>query len=100
MSHTDHAASFPEPATRVPEDDDPVAACPYCDRPFQGEHARDLHVGEAHDPTPEERDRYEAALDVERDDLWLFHARAVIGLGVTYTATVILYMVVLGSGII
>jgi uncharacterized C2H2 Zn-finger protein len=92
--------SFPEPATAVPDGEEPAARCPHCDRPFRNEHAHDLHVGELHEPTTGERDRYEAALERERDDLWLFHARAVIGLGVTYTATVILYMVVLGSGLL
>jgi hypothetical protein len=91
---------FPEPETHVPDDETPAAACPYCDRPFRSEHARDLHVGERHDPTDAERERYEAALERERDDLWLFHARAVVGLGVTYAGTVILYMVVLGSGLL
>jgi glutaredoxin len=92
------AASL-SPRTSVPEGDRPTL-CPYCDRPFRTDHARDLHVGESHDPTESERERYEAALETERDDLWLFHARAVVGLGATYSATVILYMVVLGSGIL
>lgn len=92
--------SFPDPATRVPADEDPAASCPYCERPFRSVHARDLHVGESHEDevTERDRDRYEQALETERDDLWLFHAKAVIGLGATYSATVILYMVVLGSG--
>jgi len=93
-------APFPEPETEVPDDETPATTCPYCDRPFRNDHARDLHVGEHHDPTDPERERYEAALERERDDLWLFHARAVVGLGVIYAATVILYMVVLGSGLI
>lgn len=93
--------SLPDPATRVPADEDPVASCPYCERPFRSVHARDLHVGESHeDVTDDERDRYERALETERDDLWLFHAKAVVALGTTYSATVILYMVVLGSGIL
>jgi hypothetical protein len=91
---------FPDPETYVPDGEEPAATCPYCERPFRSDHARDLHVGERHDPTADERERYEAALESERDDLWLFHARAVIGLGVTYAATVILYMVVLGSGLL
>lgn len=100
MSHSDAAATFPEPVTRVPTGEEPTATCPYCERPFRSDHARDLHVGERHDATADERDRYERALAEERDDLWLFHARAVVGLGATYSATVILYMVVLGSGIV
>jgi len=98
-THTHTDASFPKPATQVPDGEEPET-CPYCDRPFRSEHARDLHVGERHDPTDAERERYETALEQERDDLWLFHAYAVVGLGVTYTVTVILYMVVLGSGIL
>lgn len=89
--------TLPQPETRVP-DGDPAARCPYCERPFRSDHARDLHVGEHHDDLREdERHRYEAAREQERDDLWLFHAKAVVGLGVTYAATVILYMIVLGS---
>jgi len=92
-----------EPTIDVPDGETPAAQCPYCERPFRSEHARDLHVGEFHEGeslTDEERARYDDALDAERDDLWLFHAKAVVGLGTTYAATVILYMVVLGSGIL
>jgi len=100
MTDTHPPAAFADPETSVPEGERPAATCPYCERPFRSIHARDLHVGERHDPTPEERDRYGAALEAERDDLWLFHARAVVGLGATYSGTVILYMVVLGSGLL
>jgi len=91
--------SLPLPPTAVPEGETPAARCPYCDRPFTSEHARDLHVGETHSEalTEAEADAYEVALETERDDLWLFHARAVVALGVTYATTVILYMVVLGT---
>ena len=95
---TDHAPTLdPARDTAVPDGETVVARCPYCRRPFRREHARDLHVGERHDPTDEERERYESAREQERDDLWLFHAKAVIALGVIYAATVILYMAVLGS---
>mgnify|MGYP000291894574 CR=1 FL=1 len=96
--HVDRAPAFrPNRDTAVPTGEEPAATCPHCQCPFTRERARDLHVGERHDPTPAERERYEAALEAERDDLWLFHAKAVVALGVTYAATVILYMVVLGS---
>jgi hypothetical protein len=90
---------LPDPATDVPPDEAPIATCPHCERPFRSVHARDLHVGELHADaaTDTERERYERAIETERDDLWLFHAKAVVGLGITYSATVILYMVVLGS---
>jgi len=100
MPADDIPAASADPRTSVPSDEEPAATCPHCERPFRSPHARDLHVGERHEPDEAERHRYEAALDEERDELWLFHARAVVGLGVTYTVTVILYMVVLGSGII
>ncbi|MFB6151967.1 MAG: DNA-binding protein [Haloarculaceae archaeon] len=92
----------PTPPTRVPADETPAGTCPYCERPFRSERARDLHVGELHGEaaTAGELDRYETALDRERDELWVFHARAVVALGVTYAATVVLYMVALGSGLL
>ncbi|MEF8851384.1 MAG: DNA-binding protein [Haloarculaceae archaeon] len=90
---------LPDPATDVPSDQEPIATCPHCERPFRSVHARDLHVGELHEDaaTDTERERYERALETERDDLWFFHAKAVVALGVTYSTTVILYMVVLGG---
>jgi len=91
--------TYPEPATDVPAGEVPGGVCPHCDRPFRTAHARDLHVGEHHEADMDEAERagYEAALETERDDLWLFHAKAVVGLGVTYSATVLLYGVVLGT---
>jgi hypothetical protein len=89
--------ALPDPDVSVPTGETPAGTCPYCERPFRSEHARDLHVGEQHDPTDHEGERYEAALEQERDDLWFFHAKAVVGLGVTYAATVILYSAVIGG---
>jgi len=89
--------ALPDPAIEVPAGETPGGTCPYCERPFRSDHARDLHVGEHHEPAAGERERYEAALERERDDLWLFHAKAVVGLGVTYAATVILYSAVIGG---
>jgi hypothetical protein len=101
---TDHAARvrLPDPEIHVPAGESPAAVCSHCGRPFRSEHARDLHVGEHHreSASAAERDRYDEALETERDDLWLYHAKAVIVLGVTYSMTVILYMVVLGSGLL
>ena len=93
------STKLPDPVTRVPADEEPIARCSHCGRPFRSVHARDLHVGERHesDATETESERYERALETERDDLWFFHAKAVVGLGVTYAASVILYMVVLGG---
>jgi len=93
------STKLPDPLTRVPTDEEPTATCPHCERPFRSVHARDLHVGERHESeaTETESERYERALETERDDLWFFHAKAVVGLGVTYAASVILYMVVLGG---
>ena len=90
---------LPDPATQVPHDEEPTAVCAHCEQPFRSVHARDLHVGEVHadDATETERERYERAIETERDDLWFFHARTVVALGVVYSTTVILYMVVLGQ---
>ena len=91
--------NLPDPATHVPPDEEPTAVCAHCEQPFRSVHARDLHVGEVHgdDATETERERYERAIETERDDLWFFHARTVVALGVVYSTTVILYMVVLGQ---
>ena len=80
--------NLPDPATDVPPGEEPTAVCAHCERPFRSVHARDLHVGEVHEAE---------ATETERDDLWLFHARTVVALGVVYSTTVILYMVVLGQ---
>lgn len=88
--------------TFVPDGETPAATCPYCDRPFRSQHARDLHVGEAHDAecSDEERQAFETARDEESDELFLYHIKVVVALGLTYSATILLYMMALGSGII
>lgn len=95
-------SSVPYAEFDVGPDDVVAAECPYCDRPFSTEAARDLHVGEDHDGecTDEERAAYEAASDVEHDDLFYFHLRIVAALGVLYGVVVLVYMLALGSGII
>jgi hypothetical protein len=88
--------------TLVREDEAVAATCPYCDRPFGVESARDLHVGEVHSRvwSDEERRTYEAAREDERDDLFYFHLRVVAALGVLYAFIVLLYMLALGSNVI
>jgi hypothetical protein len=90
----------PVPDTEVWDGETIAAACPYCDRPFRAERARDLHVGDVHgdECTPMERDAYEAAAADEDDELFYFHLKVVAALGVLYSALVLLYMVALGSG--
>jgi hypothetical protein len=85
------------PTTRVPDEERPAERCPRCNRPFPTERALALHVGEAHDP---ECAAYEAALAAERDDLFYFHLRVVVALGLLYAVTVLVYMVALGSGLL
>lgn len=86
----------------VPDDEEPAATCPYCDRPFTTTHARDLHLGEAHESvaTDAELEAHEHALDEESDELFVYHFKAVVALGLVWAATVLLYMVALGSGFI
>lgn len=88
---------------RVPADHDgPVAECPYCERPFATSRARALHVGEAHTDrcTEEERAAYREADEAEVDDLFVYHMKAVITIGLTWAAFVLLYMVAIGSNIV
>lgn len=94
---TDTLADVP---VRVPEDEEPTARCPYCDRPFSSEHDRDLHVGETHEEVATEAEvaAYEHALDEESDELFVYHFKVVVALGVVWALTVLLYMVALGSG--
>jgi hypothetical protein len=95
-----------EPAVDVETDvdgDDAVAAtCPHCGRPFAETAGRDLHVGEVHPEacSSAERTAYEAAREAEREELFYFHLRVVVALGVLYALTVLLYMVVLGSDVL
>ncbi|MFB6304419.1 MAG: DNA-binding protein [Haloferacaceae archaeon] len=90
----------PDPEFDVPADRPPAARCRYCDRPFADERARDLHRGEVHPErcTEAELEAYEAARSAEREDLFYFHLKTVVALGVLYAAMVLLYMVALGSG--
>jgi len=85
--------------TDVPPDATVAATCSHCGRPFASTAARDLHVGEVHEPacSAAERADYEAARDAERDTLFYYHLRVVAALGVLYALTVLLYMVALGS---
>ncbi|MEF8773514.1 MAG: hypothetical protein V5A23_04210 [Halobacteriales archaeon] len=84
--------------TAVPDDETPAARCDRCGRPFRSERALALHRGEVHDDLdPGEAAAYERAREAEHDDLFFFHIRAVIVLGVLYAVSVVLYMVVLGN---
>lgn len=83
------------PETTVEPDETPVATCPYCDRPFRAKRLRVLHVGEAHadEWTAAEREAYEAAVDEEEDELFLYHLKVVAALGTVYAAFIILGIV-------
>jgi len=76
---------------------DEVYRCPRCDRPFRRERQRDLHLGEAHEDLSEaEQDAYEAASEAESDELFFFHLKIVVALGVLYSSTVLLYTAIIG----
>lgn len=94
----DHVPATVPPETDVPEDDQPVPRCPYCDRPFRRERERDLHVGEQHGDacTDEERTAYERADDEEVDELFLYHMKVVAAIALIYSGFVIVYMVLAG----
>ena len=88
------------PDVDVPDNEAPAAECQYCGRPFDAERARDLHVGMAHreEATESEIEAYETADESERDELFFFHIKVVVVLGVIYAVLVIVYMAALGSG--
>jgi hypothetical protein len=94
--------SAPAPETAVRANETVAATCPYCDRPFASSSARDLHVGEVHDGPcdPDEQEAYERARAAERDDLFYYHLRVVVALGVLYAVTVLVYMIALGSDLL
>lgn len=89
--------ALPPDAYDVPEDEEPVARCPHCDRPFRSERFRDLHVGEVHlaDASDAELDRYEEAEDDEDDDLFVFHLKIVAAIVAVIMGYVYLYGFVL-----
>lgn len=82
---------IPETDTTGVED---VVSCPYCDRPFRTGRLRDLHVGEVHSNvcTDDERDAYETAFADEEDDLFIFHMKMVLALGLLFFFFVFAYM--------
>jgi len=87
------------PETEVPDGEIPAATCPYCDRPFKTERQRDLHVVEHHAAIASEADRSaaEAANEAEVDELFFYHMKVIVAIGLLYSALVIVYMVVLGG---
>lgn len=87
-----------DPETSVPDDESPVARCPYCERPFGAERSCALHLGEVHpdEVTASEEDAYREAMTAEADDLWVYHMIVVVSLAVIYAVVVLLYMIVLG----
>lgn len=90
----------PQPPVDVPADETPTARCSYCDRPFKSTRARDLHIGEHHIEvaTSQELETLETARSTERDELFFYHIKVVVALALIYSALVIGYMAVLGSG--
>jgi len=86
------------PPTSVPADEQPAATCPYCERPFATEAARDLHVGEWHPEacTDAEWTAYVAADEAEQGEMFYFHLKVVFALGVTNAALILAYLIVLG----
>jgi hypothetical protein len=84
------------PTTEVPEGEEPIQ-CPYCDRPFASVSRRDLHVGEVHADamTEDEREAYDAAVEAETDEMWLYHFKVVVVLLALYMVTGLLFLIAL-----
>ena len=87
--------------TRVPDGETPAARCPYCDRPFPTERLRDLHVGEVHvdERTDAEREAHDEADEAELDELFFYHIKVVVLIGLLFSAFVLGYTVVLSGGV-
>lgn len=97
VSEVDRPGDVLVPVPETDEGDvDGVDRCPYCDRPFKTGRQRALHVGEAHADrtTPGEREVHERALADERDELYFFHMKVVVALGILYSTFVISYTAV------
>ena len=95
-------AGSPRPEFDVPDGQTPAATCRHCDRPFRSERALALHLGTTHagDLDPTETAAHERATELEREELFYYHAKVVGVLGALYSITVILFMIAFGSGLI
>ncbi|MFC7078987.1 DUF7410 domain-containing protein [Halorussus caseinilyticus] len=80
---------------RVPDAETP-ARCPHCRRPFRTERLRALHVGDSHaeDCSADQREAYDAALEAEREDLFVYHLKVVAGLVAVYAFFFFTYLAV------
>lgn len=89
------ARAVSESDLRVPDGETP-ARCPHCRRPFRTARLRDLHVGDVHPDewTDDQRAAYESARESERDDLFLYHLKAIAALVATYAVFLLTYMAV------
>ncbi|KTG10917.1 hypothetical protein AUR64_06990 [Haloprofundus marisrubri] len=93
------------PETSVPPGETPAAVCPYCERPFRRERQWTLHVGEVHSEREGPRDgskgsgdasfraQYDAALEAEAEDLFVFHLKVFAALGAVYAGFIVLAIV-------
>lgn len=90
------------PDTSVPPGESPPARCPHCDRPFRTERARALHVGERHpdDCTGADAEAYEDAREAEEEELFSFHMKVIVAIGIIHAVIVLLYMIAFGSGLL
>ncbi|WP_435119769.1 DUF7410 domain-containing protein [Halolamina sp. C58] len=83
------------PDVRLTDERESVQRCPYCDRPFSDDRAHDLHLGEKHGERlgESERTRYEDASEEEEEEIFIFHIKMVVLIGIMWAAVVMLYMV-------
>ena len=86
-----------EPDILVRETESPAATCSYCERPFDTERSHALHLGEEHADqlTDAEQEAHQTAIEDERAELWWYHMKVVVALGVTNGVVILGYMVVL-----
>ena len=86
-----------DPDILVRGTESPAVTCPYCNRPFDTQRSQALHLGEEHADqlTDTEQDAYYTAIEDEQAELWWYHMKVVVALGVTNGVVILGYMVVL-----
>lgn len=83
------------PDVRLSDSQESIQRCPYCDRPFSSDRSHDLHLGEKHAErlTETERTRHEDAHEEEEEEMFIYHIKMVVLIGILWAGVVVLYMV-------
>jgi hypothetical protein len=82
------------PDVRLSDSHESVQQCPYCERPFSSTRTHDLHLGEKHAERLGETEhiQYEEASEEEEEELFIYHIKMVVLIGILWAGVVVLYM--------